>query len=78
MEAEEAAEHEHGFPSVGAAASTIGGVGNNKICKIVIQQCIRASLRFDTDAIPVAIGPGMVVFVCFLQGASHDRIKGIG
>lgn len=52
--------------------------GANKICRLVIQQCLKAELKFDTEDKPVCIGTGMVVFVCFLQGASLDRIPAIG
>ncbi|CAL8107727.1 unnamed protein product [Orchesella dallaii] len=48
-----------------------------KICKVVVQQCVKAELKFDTSDAPVSIGKGMVVFICFLHGATPDRIDSI-
>ena len=50
----------------------------DNICKIIIQQCTKAQLSFDTNDPAVSIGRGMIVYVCFLQGASENSIEVIG
>ncbi|CAL8110049.1 unnamed protein product [Orchesella dallaii] len=60
------------IPSASSASTTPA-----KICKVVVQQCIKAGLKFDTADAPVSIGKGMVVFICFLHGATPDRIDSI-
>jgi len=52
--------------------------GKETICRIVIQQCTKATLRFDTEDSPVEIRHGMVVFTCFLQGAQESHLDAIG
>ena len=49
-----------------------------KVCRVVIQQCQSAELKFDTEHPQVSIGRGIVVFVCFLQGATRSAIEQIG
>jgi hypothetical protein len=49
-----------------------------KVCRIVIQQCLNAELKFDTPDIPVSIRRGMVIFTCFLQGAEAKHLDAIG
>lgn len=49
-----------------------------KVCRIVVQQCRNATLRFDTEDPQVSISDGMVVFTCFLQGAAQEHLDNIG
>ena len=49
-----------------------------RVCRVVVQQCTQAELRSDTGHPPVSIKRGIVVYVCFLQGASPACIEPIG
>lgn len=44
-----------------------------KHVKIVVQQCLSATLRLPTDEVLKMERPGMVVFVCFHQGATAEH-----
>jgi len=44
---------------------------DSKKIKMVVQQCLKASLRLPDDC-EAGIGRGMVVFVCFKQGAREE------
>ncbi|CAG7832647.1 unnamed protein product, partial [Allacma fusca] len=48
-----------------------------KVARIVIQQCLNAQLKFDTDDTPVSIKRGIIVYVCFLQEAASSSIDQI-
>lgn len=55
----------------------VGGESNSDTkARVVVQQCISASLRHPGDKEEEAsqIGKGIVVYVCFLQGASESII----
>jgi len=54
-----------------------GGEDKDKICRIVVQQCLHAQLRFDTSDPAVEIGRGVLIYTCFLQKATIDSLDSI-
>ncbi len=45
--------------------------GSKSVVRLVVQQCLSASLKLP-DQSEIAIDGGMVVFVCFKQGAEEE------
>jgi len=58
--------------------TSVSGPGEkDKVCRIVVQQCLQARLRFDTPDPAVEIGRGVLIYTCFLQRATIESLDSI-
>ncbi|ESN91658.1 hypothetical protein HELRODRAFT_69972 [Helobdella robusta] len=64
------------FNNKGSTSGCSSSSSNNSHARLLIQQCLAAKLKNETPeaTIELEIGRGMVVYVCFKQGADGNTV----